>query len=138
MRILLVLFTLLIIAIVIFVDQGGDIASTIHSTLHEIPLGDKFGHLFFMGTWALLMNLALKARRFQLGPWKPLLGSAIVMVVVTLEEISQYWLPTRNFSWLDLAFDYLGIVGAGFAAVAILNRKAQKDSSPQLPHPPTS
>lgn len=109
------------------VDQGG--GATIHRTLHEIPLGDKFGHLFFMGTWSLLVNLVLKARRFTLGGFRPLLGTAGVMVLVTLEEISQYWLPTRNFSWWDLAFDYIGIITAGYVAVWILARKAMRSSA---------
>ncbi|MEO1586527.1 MAG: VanZ family protein, partial [Bacteroidota bacterium] len=42
-----------------------------------------------------------------------LLGTTLVLIVVTLEELSQGFVPTRNLSFQDWVADFLGIVLAG-------------------------
>jgi VanZ family protein len=44
---------------------------------------------------------------------KEMLGSAVVFVLVTLEEVSQLFFKSRTFSLLDLSFDYAGILCGG-------------------------
>jgi len=76
----------------------------------SIPFGDKVGHFFLMGTFALLVNILLRARTFQALGRRWLLGSAIVFLIVFSEECSQLYFPgTRTFSLYDLSADALGI-----------------------------
>ena len=81
-----------------------------------IPLGDKWGHFILIGTLSFLINLAV----WQSGRAQDRFGvvkvSLIVTLFVTLEELSQMWLPNRTFSLLDLTFDLLGIICFGILA----------------------
>jgi hypothetical protein len=77
--------------------------------LKSFPGGDKLGHFMLMGSMALLLNCCLQQRRIRLASRSFLLGSIIMIVVVTGEEFSQIWLPQRSFDWGDLLADYLGI-----------------------------
>ena len=74
-----------------------------------IPYFDKIGHFILMGGFSFLVNLALKAKTFSVWKFKYLLGSLIVLTVVTLEEFSQIFVSGRAFDVGDLAADYLGI-----------------------------
>lgn len=75
----------------------------------NIPFGDKIGHFFLMGIFALLLNCSLNFKRV----WRLSLGSLIVLVIVTIEEISQIFVRGRTFSWKDLVADFLGIIILG-------------------------
>lgn len=77
-----------------------------------LPWGDKVGHFFLFGLLALVMNLALGGWSFAL--WRRAkvrvyLGSALVLVFVAVEELSQAWFPTRSCDGWDLTADVLGI-----------------------------
>ena len=87
----------------------------------NLPHGDKIGHFLLMGSLALLVNLAMDVRRVNIrGRWF-LLGSLIVGLIVTLEEVSQILIPARTFSLYDLAADYLGIYLFSRLAVFLAN-----------------
>jgi VanZ family protein len=43
------------------------------------------------------------------------LGSVLIFLIITIEEVSQVFVTTREFSLLDLGSDYLGIALAGWA-----------------------
>ena len=89
------------------------------------PGSDKVGHFVLIGALAGLLNLALGLRTVRwLGhPW--LLGSVLVGLFCTLEEISQYWLPARSFDLLDLAGDYAGILFFGWLAKRVARWRGQ-------------
>ena len=89
----------------------------------NIPYGDKLGHFVLMGGFSFLLNLVLSAKTFGFGKFNYLLGSLIVFVVVTLEEISQIFVSGRTFDWGDLIFDYFGIFVFGELARFICQRK---------------
>ncbi|HEY1172422.1 MAG TPA: VanZ family protein [Verrucomicrobiae bacterium] len=98
----------LIIALVVMLANDGHY-SFIFTWIRAIPDADKIGHFVLMGGLSFVVNLACGLRTFTAlkRPW--LLGSAIVTVIVVLEEISQAWVPTRTFDLVDLLFDFLGI-----------------------------
>ena len=73
---------------------------------------DKAGHVFFTGLLAVLANEALRYRFFKFGEIKILVGTLIVVFLITIEEFLQQFLPTRSFEMLDLIADYSGIVVA--------------------------
>ena len=105
----------IISVIYIFIFAGivvlADIEQTQHffSVLRILPLGDKIGHFCLIGMLSLFVNLALNAKSFQFWKLNYLLGSLIVLAVVTAEEFSQIFIPGRNFDVGDLIFDYAGI-----------------------------
>jgi len=70
---------------------------------------DKVGHFFLMGTLAWCANHALGWKKLPLGPLSFFAGSVGVLILVSLEEFSQYWIPTRTCEWKDLLADVLGI-----------------------------
>ncbi len=62
-----------------------------------------------MGLLAFFVNILIVCDKFKMFGLSFLKGSAIILVIVTLEEVSQIWVINRSFELLDLTFDYLGI-----------------------------
>ncbi|MFZ4665511.1 MAG: VanZ family protein [Prochlorotrichaceae cyanobacterium] len=80
--------------------------------LANLPFGDTLGHFCLMGILAFLCNLAWPVTHWQ---WKNSRilqiskASLIILTIVTLEEISQFFFPARTPSLIDLGADYVGI-----------------------------
>ena len=89
----------------------------------HVPYGDKIAHAVLYGVMALLLNYALGFRRVRLPthlfkPFSkihgalanaPYIGSIIVLTFATLEEFSQYYIPSRTFDMGDLLADVVGV-----------------------------
>ncbi len=91
-----------IVVVVLLADLGE--LRPVFRLVSDIPFGDKVLHALFFG------GLAFLAARFASSLGRPpMVAAAVVVVLVTLEEVSQIWLPTRAFSLSDLAADYLGM-----------------------------
>ena len=101
------MFVLLVTLIVVAADKG-DLPNLI-SALYSFPGGDKVGHFLLMGTMSFLVNFSLTAPPTSLQVRKVVKASIVIVLLVTLEEISQLWFRTRTFSFADLSFSYLGI-----------------------------
>jgi len=80
--------------------------------LEYIPMGDKLAHIVLIGTLAFLLNLMLRGKKFTVNGVQILLGSCIVFGFITIEEFTQIYIPNRNFDWMDLMANYIGIAGA--------------------------
>ena len=87
----------------------------------HIPCGDKICHILLYGMMAFLLNYGLGFRRVgilaHLGGlenppyrWNMPLGSLIILIFATLEECSQYYIPSRTFDLWDLGADFVGVV----------------------------
>ncbi len=124
MKILLVVYIFILAVIIFIASQKG--TRYLLNFVGSVPYGDKLGHFLLMGFFAFLLNLVLNARTFKFWKFRYLLGSLIVFVVVTLEEISQIFVRGRTFDWGDLVFDYLGIFAFGELARFICRRKARQ------------
>ena len=70
---------------------------------------DKIGHFFLMGLAALSLNVLLKAKEITFRGSSFLLGSIIIALIVTLEELRQIPLPHRNFEIFDIFYNFAGI-----------------------------
>jgi VanZ family protein len=116
-RIACVAFALFLGAIVFAADTG--IAKPAFDFVRGLPLGDKSFHFLLMGTLSALANLACAGRRLIPGFAIPGLGTAIVVIVVLAEEISQIWIPGRTFEFYDLLADGLGIACGEFVAAKL-------------------
>lgn len=108
-------FILILTLIVIAANLG--LGPVYFPFMYSLPGLDKIGHFLLMGILAFLVNLVLDLKKIQLFRRDFLVGSLAVLLVVTLEEISQLFLVFRAFSLLDLIFDLGGILlGSRLAA----------------------
>lgn len=73
----------------------------------DIPYGDKLMHALLYGLMAWCLNYGLKFKTIQ---FNMQLGSIIVLTFATLEEFSQYYIPSRTFDMGDLLADFVGVV----------------------------
>lgn len=103
----------LLVAGIIIADNLGRFQKII-GYVNTLPFGDKWGHFIFIGTLTFLLNYALEGRMVKIGNRRVLFGCTIVTVGITLEEISQIWIPSRTFDLVDLSANYLGIWLAGW------------------------
>jgi VanZ family protein len=116
----LILFCVFL-ALVIYTEDVGS-GSRYWGWVSNVPLGDKFCHCAFMFTFSALTNLALRCRPIRLGGRTLLLGTVIVTIVVVAEEVSQLWIPGRDFDLLDLSADLIGIACGALVASRIQAR----------------
>lgn len=113
-KIFTVIYIFILAGIIVLADLRG--TRFLLDFVGDVPYGDKIGHFCLMGTFALLVNLALSAKTFRFWTLNYLLGSLIVLTIVTAEEFSQIFISGRTFDWDDLVFDYAGIIVFGEAA----------------------
>jgi hypothetical protein len=105
-KLLALAYVAFLLAIVIVADSGR--FRSLFIFVDHIPFGDKIGHFAFMGTLALVIHGAFPRLRARLiGPVTA--ASLLVATLVSLEELSQTFFPTRSADWLDLGADMLGI-----------------------------
>lgn len=119
-RRLAVLYGVLLALVILAANQG---MIPMWWAFRRLSWADKLGHFVLIGGLALLVNLALGARRWRLGRMSGLQGSLWISVVVVVEEISQYWMTYRAFELADLAADFLGILVFGQVARWWLGRR---------------
>ncbi len=95
----------LFIAYIIFLADTAD-HNFAFRLIGHIPYGDKIMHALLYGVMALLLNygLGFKTIKFHIQ-----LGSIIILTFATLEEMSQYYIPSRTFDLGDLLADVVGI-----------------------------
>ena len=109
--------------IIYLADRG--LLKPVYAFIGVHPGSDKVGHFVLIGALAGLLNLALGLRTVRWLGRGWLLGSVLVGLFCTLEEISQHWLPARSFDLLDLAGDYAGILCFGWLAQRIARWRGQ-------------
>lgn len=102
-----------------------------HYPQRFLPYEDKIAHFFLVGALTLLVNLSLSLSRISIGRFSILKGSLILLILVTLEEVSQMWFPERSCSWSDLFSNYAGIICFGQLAIALMHNRAFFE--PKLP-----
>jgi VanZ family protein len=88
--------------------------------VYEFPYGDKIGHVTLYGTLTLLANLALMQLRGGGSPRTVLLASAAMLVVVSLEELSQLLFPARTVDIFDLVASAAGVAWFGCLSLFIV------------------
>lgn len=127
MKILTVLFIILLVLIILAANLG--LGPVLFTFLDGIPGGDKLGHFVLMGILSFLVNYLLGGKRIHIRSIHIPTGTAIVMAIVTLEEISQIFLEHRGFSLGDLFFDYAGIIIFGYLAEFLHRRRNLQQST---------
>jgi polysaccharide biosynthesis protein VpsQ len=115
------IYVVLLMSIVYLADNRQ--YQDVFSIIRNVPGGDKCGHFLLMGLLSFLLNTSLRCREVNVRAKHVLLGSVIVSLAVTLEEISQIFIQYRSFDLLDLLFDYLGIWVFGKVALYVWIRR---------------
>ncbi|BET65692.1 hypothetical protein ASA1KI_06100 [Opitutales bacterium ASA1] len=114
-------FAAVFVAIIVIANRGE--GARWWGFLETIPYGDKLGHFGLLGTFSLLLNLALRGRRLaRVVPWV-MLGSVLLAVAITAEECSQAFLASRTFDLADLAANFVGIAAGEVVVRWILRRR---------------
>jgi VanZ family protein len=96
---------LLFAAFCVFVTWDADHGGRWFGQINAIPHGDKLGHFSLMAIATFLFNVVLRGRAVR----RLLLGSIVVFVLITLEEVRQAFVPQRSFSIGDLVANTAGI-----------------------------
>lgn len=129
-RILAIGFAFVLVGIILLAEV--DLAGKLFGALYLFPYGDALVHVLLFGLLSFLINLGFPLRRTS--RLRVLVSCLVLAGLVTLEEISQVFLPTRTFSLLDLGANYLGIFG--FGEFAAFLRKVTNRNRPQPVHLP--
>ncbi len=122
-----ILFLLFVLGIIAGADSGR--LRWFLDWVGGIPLGDKVGHVFLIGTLAFLLNAALSGRVVNSERFRFQLGGVIVFVLITVEEFSQIWIPSRTFDLKDLAANYIGIFCAEMLARWLRSRLRRSEEN---------
>jgi len=105
-KIIAFVYIFILAGIIVLADSHG---TSYFAFVGLLPFGDKIGHFCLMGMFSLVVNLGLNARTISLWKLRYLLGSLIVLTVVTIEEFSQIFIRGRGFDLGDLLADAAGI-----------------------------
>lgn len=105
--IIAVSFFIFILWIIYLADTAS--SSVFIEFVGSIPYGDKIGHFCLFGFLTFTAIAGSKFRAFMWGKVKIYYGMAIVLLFVVTEEISQAFIPSRTFDFVDLAADSVGI-----------------------------
>ncbi len=119
-KIITAIYVFMIAGIIVLANYKG--TAYLLNFVGQIPYGDKLGHFFLMGIFSFLVNLVLQIKTIKVWKINYLLGSLIVLVIITIEEFSQIFISGRAFDYGDLVFDYLGILIFGEIARFIYRR----------------
>ena len=120
LRVLIPLSFFIFIIFIIFLADTAD-HNFAFRLIGHIPYGDKSFHALLYGMMALALNYGLNFRQIylelealapnktRLKPSVPL-GSIIVLIFATIEECTQYYIPSRTFDLGDLLADLVGVI----------------------------
>jgi polysaccharide biosynthesis protein VpsQ len=107
-------FFLFILWIIYLANTGS--SSIFFNFVRSIPYGDKWGHVGLFGFLTLLAIVGSKFRSFSCGRLNIYYGAAVVFLFALVEELSQAFIPSRTFDFVDLVANSIGIlVSVGFA-----------------------
>jgi hypothetical protein len=86
------------------------------SFIDRIPYGDKVAHLCLISAMSFLCNLAFPTAKPKWFPAFLTLTSLVILVLLSLEERSQAFVPSRHLDFFDWLADLAGLVVGQFVA----------------------
>lgn len=112
-----VAFIIFFVWIVVIADRGN--GTPWWSFIGKIPYGDKVGHLGLIGTMSFLCNLAFPSRRPDFLKRFVTVTTLVLLVPLSLEELSQGFIATRTLDFYDWLADLTGLGIGQFSAVRV-------------------
>lgn len=76
--------------------------------LSLIPHYDWIAHMILYGMFCGLLNSFLGGRKYYLFQWDIPTAFLLTVLFLTMEEVSQIFLVSRTFSFMDLFMGFLG------------------------------
>lgn len=110
-------FIVFFIWIVVIADRGN--GTPWWSFIERIPYGDKVGHLGLIGMLSFLCNLAFPSRQPGFLPRFITLTTLILLVLLSMEELSQGFIRSRHLDFFDWLADLAGLAVGQFCAMKI-------------------
>ncbi|MEW6400683.1 MAG: VanZ family protein [Chloroflexota bacterium] len=112
------LFTLFIIAVIVFADLG--ILPRFLGWAYNYPNGDKVGHFVLFGLLNFFLTLAFTRSLPNGSRGRVALSTGLILTsLIILEEFSQQWFSSRSFDLIDLLMGCIGVTVGGFVALKI-------------------
>ena len=108
LRVILPLGFFLFISFIIYLADTADYNFAFR-VIGSIPNGDKLMHGLLYGVMALLLNYGLNFKSKKIFGFNMQIGAIIVLTFAGLEEITQYWLPSRTCDVFDFVADVVGV-----------------------------
>jgi len=120
------LISIISVAFIMFITWIIYLANTAQNSIFfelvaSIPYGDKLGHFCLFGLLTLGVNFAFKLKSYKLISFNIYVGSTVVLFFVLLEELSQYFIPSRTLDITDLLADVVGIITFSLVTKLISN-----------------
>ncbi len=109
-KLLALLAIVAVIGIIILADRG--LAAQYFGFLYGYPGGDAVAHFLILGTLTFLVTWAFP-RTQQVGQWNLALAPLVILTLISIEEISQGFIPGRTLSLVDWLANFSGIVVGG-------------------------
>lgn len=109
-------FVIFLIWIVVIADRGNG-TPWWSFIIDRIPCGDKVGHLGLIGMMSFLCNLAFSSRKSGFLPRFITLTTLILLVLLSMEELSQGFIKTRHLDFYDWLADLSGLALGQFIAM---------------------
>ena len=106
-RLMFFLYCICIVSLLLLTDLG--LIPEISAFLHGGFGRDKVAHFVLVGLFAWLFNSVFSLGYINLARLRIFVGTVVIVAVLTLEELTQLWIPTRHFELLDLLAGYLGM-----------------------------
>jgi hypothetical protein len=104
-------------------------ARPIFLAFKQVPFADKLAHFGLVGILSLLLNSALGAVTVRVAGCTLLKGNAFLVVLATVEEMSNLIQPHRGFSLADLLFNYLGIFAFGWLSLIVVQKSRERTAA---------
>ncbi|HHS93530.1 MAG TPA: trypsin [Campylobacterales bacterium] len=108
LRLILPLSFFLFITFIIYLADTADYNFAFRM-IGDIPNSDKLMHGLLYGVMALLLNYGLNFKSKKVFGFNMQVGALIVLTFAGLEEITQYWLPSRTCDIFDFVADTVGV-----------------------------
>ncbi len=112
-------FVAFFITIVIIADRGE--GNRWWGFINRIPNGDKLGHVCLVSTLTLLCNLATAGWGRHRIAGVVTLTTLLVLTALSLEELSQAFIPGRTCDWFDWFADLAGLAIGQSVALKLRN-----------------
>ncbi|RUM68020.1 MAG: trypsin [Sulfurovum sp.] len=109
LRTILPLSFFIFIVFIIYLADTADYNFAFRMIGH-IHNGDKIMHGLLYGIMALLLNYGLNFKSKKIFGFNLQVGAMIVLTFAGLEEITQYWLPSRTCDFFDFVADTVGVI----------------------------
>lgn len=113
-------------------------ANPLFALAHAVPYGDKIGHIVLFGILAAGSNICSNFATFTIAGITCYRGTAITGILVTLEELSQGFIPARTLDGGDFLANAIGISLFTYLSLYLhrfLNKRLSKPLLPGLNRP---